>query len=222
MTLGQTQEIVTVEGATAQINYENHEISSVIQRSSIEDLPSNGRQYAQLAALSPGVTVTPGSTAQFNTLFNVSVLGAGNRTVFTIDGGNVSDNIDTGGGNSSMNLSQDTVQEFQLSSVNFDLATPISSGGAINVVTRSGSNNWHGAGYFYFRDHNMAAYPALQRNPLDPNPFFARRNPGGTFSGPLKKDKLFFFFNYEYYNQVQGANRPGKRSVGPDSEWNLQ
>src|ERR1700722_2873709 len=209
LTLGQTQEIVTVEGATAQINYENHEISSVIQRSSIEDLPSNGRQYAQLAALSPGVTVTPGSTAQFNTLFNVSVLGAGNRTVFTIDGGNVSDNIDTGGGNSSINFSQDTVQEFQLSSVNFDLATPISSGGAINVVTRSGSNNWHGAGYFYFRDHNMAAYPALQRNPLDPNPFFARRNPGGTFSGPLKKDKLFFFFNYEYYNQVQALTVQG-------------
>ena len=209
LTLGQTQEVVTVEGATAQINYENHEISTVIQRSSIEDLPSNGRQYAQLAALSPGVTVTPGSTAQFNTLFNVSVLGAGNRTVFTIDGGNVSDNIDTAGGNSSMNFSQDTVQEFQLSSVNFDLATPISSGGAINVVTRSGSNNWHGAGYFYFRDHNIAAYPALQRNALDPNPFFARRNPGGTFSGPLKKDKLFFFFNYEYYNQVQALTVQG-------------
>jgi Carboxypeptidase regulatory-like domain len=203
MTLGQTQEVVTVEAATAQINYENHEIQGVVQHSQIEDLPSNGRQYAQLAALMPGVTVTPGSTAQFNTLFNVSILGAGNRTVFTIDGGNVSDNIDTAGGNSSMNFSQETVQEFQLSSVNFDLATPIASGGAINVVTRSGSNDWHGAGYFFFRDHNMAAYPALARTPLDPNPFFARRNPGATFSGPLKKDKLFFFFNYEYYNQVQ-------------------
>jgi hypothetical protein len=87
LTLGQAQEVVIVEGSTSQINYENHEISSVIQRSSIQDLPSNGRQYMQLAALSPGVTVTPGSTAQFNTLFNVSVLGAGNRTVFTVDGG---------------------------------------------------------------------------------------------------------------------------------------
>jgi hypothetical protein len=209
MTLGQTQEVVNVQAATAQIDYENHEIQGVIQHSTIEDLPSNGRQYAQLAALMPGVTVTPGSTAQFNTLFNVSILGAGNRTVFTIDGGNVSDNIDTAGGNSSMNFSQDTVQEFQLSSVNFDLATPIASGGAINVVTRSGSNDWHGAGYFFFRDHNTAAYPALERNPLDPTPFFARRNPGATFSGPLKKDKLFFFFNYEYYNQVQALTVQG-------------
>ena len=203
MTLGQTQEVVTVEAAGAQINYENHEVNSIVARSTIQELPSNGRQYAQLAALSPGVTVTPGSTAQFNTLFNVSILGAGNRTAFTIDGGNVSDNIDTGGGSSSMNFSQDTVQEFQLSSVNFDLSAPVTAGGAINVVTRSGGNDWHGAGYFYFRDHNMAAYPVLARTPGVTNPFFARRNPGATFSGPIKKDKLFFFFNYEYYNQVQ-------------------
>ncbi|HEX6897390.1 MAG TPA: hypothetical protein VF146_19055, partial [Bryobacteraceae bacterium] len=92
---------------------------------------------------------------------------------------------------------------FQLSSVNFDLATPIALGGAVNVVTRSGSNDFHGAGYFYYRDHNLAAYPNLKRLAANPNPFFARRNPGAWFSGPIQKDKLFFFFNYEYQNQVQ-------------------
>src|SRR5947209_20522736 len=131
-------------------------------------------------------TFASGSVAQFNSLFTVSVLGACKRTLFSIDGGNVSDNIDVGGGISSMNMSQESVQEFQLSSVNFDLATGISAGGAINVVTRSGSNEWHGSGYYYFRDHNMAAYPALRRNPASPNPFFARRNPGATVGGPLK------------------------------------
>jgi hypothetical protein len=206
MTLGATKEVVTVEAATSQINYETHNIEGVISRSTIQDLPLNGRSYLQLAALEPGVQVSSGTVAQFNVLFTVSVLGGGNRTAVTIDGGNVSDNIDVGGGMSSMNFSQETVQEFQLSEVNFDIATPISSGGAINVVTRSGSNDWHGSGYFFYRDHNMAAYPNLQRLPAVPNPFFVRRNPGFSLSGPLKKDKLFFFFNYEFLNQVQALS----------------
>jgi Carboxypeptidase regulatory-like domain len=203
MQVGATRDVVTVEAASAAITYDSHTIQGVIQRANIEDLPLNGRSYMQLAKLEPGVTIAAGSVAQFNSLFTVSVLGAGNRTLFSIDGGNVSDNIDTGGGLSSMNFSQEMVQEFQLSSVNFDISTGITAGGAINVLTRSGTNEWHGSAYYYFRDHNLAAYPALKRNPLTPNPFFARRNPGATLGGPLKKDRLFFFFNYEYMNQVQ-------------------
>ena len=205
MTLGQTQEVVTVEAAGAQMNYESNAVQGVINRASVQDLPLNGRSFMQLAVLEPGVTIANGSTAQFNALFTVSVLGGGNRTAFTVDGGNISDNIDTGGGSSSMNFPQDTVQEFQLSSVSFDLATPISLGGAINIVTRSGSNDWHGSAYMYYRDHNMSAYPGLQRVPFAPNPYFDRKNPGATFSGPIIKDKLFFFFNYEYTNQVQAV-----------------
>jgi len=203
MQVGGTREVVNVEAASSQMNYDSHTVEGVIQRANIEDLPINGRSYMQLAKLEPGVTIASGSVAQFNALFTVSVLGAGNRTLFSIDGGNVSDNIDTGGGISSMNFSQEMVQEFQLSAVNFDISTGIASGGAVNVVTRSGSNDLHGSGYWYYRDHNMAAYPGLQRNPLFPSPFFARRNPGMTLGGPLKKDKVFFFFNYEYMNQVQ-------------------
>src|SRR5277367_3372528 len=197
MTLGQTQEVVTVEAAGAQMNYESNAVQGVISRASVQDLPLNGRSFMQLAVLEPGVTIANGSTAQFNTLFTVSVLGAGNRTVFTVDGGNVSDNIDVGGGISSMNFSQEVVQEFQLSSVNFDLSTPIAVGGAINIVTRSGTNEFHGGGLFFYRDHNMAAYPNLVRDPNNPSPFFVRRNPGVWLGGPIKKDKLFFFFNYE-------------------------
>ena len=206
MSLGQTQEVVTVEAASSQINYENNQIQGVIQRQAIQDLPLNGRSYLQLAQLEPGVQVSSGTVAQFNVLFTVSVLGGGNRTAVTVDGGNVSDNIDVGGGMSSMNFSQDVVQEFQLSEVNFDISTPISAGGAINMVTRSGSNDWHGSGYFFFRDHNMAAYPNLQRLPGISDPFFVRRNPGVSIGGPIKKDRLFFFFNYEFLNQIQAIS----------------
>ncbi len=206
MSLGGTKEVVTVEAATAQINYDSNTVAGVIERASIADLPLNGRSYLQLGALEPGVTVATGTVAQFNVLFTVSVLGAGNRTAVTMDGGNISDNIDVGGGMSSMNFSQDMIQEFQLSEVNFDLATPIAAGGAINVVTRSGTNDWHGSAYFFYRDHNMAAYPNLQRIPSIPNPFFVRRNPGATLGGPIKKDKVFFFFNYEFLNQVAATS----------------
>jgi hypothetical protein len=203
MSLGTAKEIVTVEAATTQINYENNAVQGVIDRAAVEDLPLNGRSFMQLAVLEPGVTIASGSTAQFNALFTVSVLGGGNRTAYTVDGGNISDSIDTGGGTASLNLPQDVVEEFQLSSVNFDIATDISSGGAINIVTRSGTNQFHGSAYFYYRDHNMSAYPGLQRQTLAPNPFFARRNPGATLGGPILKDKLFFFFNIEHTNQVQ-------------------
>jgi len=204
MSVGTNKEVVSVEAASAQMNYDTNTIQGVVERSNIEDLPLNGRSYLQLAGVEPGVQIAFGTVAQFNVLYTVSVLGAGNRTAVTIDGGNVSDNIDVGGGMSSMNFSQDTVQEFQLSEVNFDISTPIAAGGAINVVTRSGSNDWHGSAYFYYRDHNMAAYPNLQRVGAA-SPFFVRRNPGATLGGPIKKDKLFFFFNYEYLNQVQAV-----------------
>ena len=206
MSVGATREVVTVEAASSQINYETHNIEGVIPRSTIQDLPLNGRSYLQLAQLEPGVTISSGTVAQFNVLFTVNVMGSGNRTAVTIDGGNVSDNIDVAGGMSSMNFSQETVQEFQLSEVNFDIATPIAAGGAINVVTRSGSNDLHGSGYFFFRDHNMAAYPNLKRLPGITDPFFVRRNPGFSIGGPIKKDRLFFFFNYEFLNQVQAIS----------------
>jgi len=202
MQLGGTKEVVTVEAASNQMNYEKHEIAGVIEHATIQDLPSNGRDYIQLAALEPGVTISTGTIGQFNALFYVHVLGSGFNTPVTVDGGNVSDNIDVAGGGQSMNFTQEVVQEFQLSELNVDLSNPIQTSGSINVVTRSGSNDWHGSGYFFFRDHNMAAYPNLFR--VGPaNPFFIRRNPGASLGGPIVKDKLFFFFNYEFLNQVQ-------------------
>jgi hypothetical protein len=222
MSLGSTQEVVTVEAASAQINYESHAVQGVIQRQSIEELPLNGRSFLQLAALQPGVTISAGSTSTYNALIYVTTLGQA-KSSMTVDGGIINNEVLGSWNSVSQNFSQELVQEFQLSSVNFDLSTGNSVGSGINIVTRSGSNAFHGSGYFYFRDHNMAAYPGLKR-PCDPSnagalnnslcqdpdqrnklehPFFARRNPGLWVGGPILKDKLFFFFNLENYNQTQ-------------------
>jgi hypothetical protein len=218
MEVGQANEIVTIQSAgAAQINYESHSVDGVITRQKIQELPLNGRSFLNLAFLEPGVTVGPGTTSQYNSLFQVSVLGgASDKTAITVDGGNVRNSIE---GNTGMNFSQEVVQEFQLSSANYDLSTGITSVGAVNIVTRSGGNEFHGSGYFFFRDHNMAAYPGLKRicletpsNPICTNqnsrsgvedPFFVRRNPGVWVGGPIIKNRLFFFTNYEYTNQVQ-------------------
>src|SRR5437763_8527921 len=130
---------------------------------------------------------------------DVSILGGDpDRTRIAVDGARVNDSVD---GGTQQNFSQEIVQEFQVSSVNFDLSTGITAGGAINVVTRTGSNQFHGSGFFFFRDHNMSAYPALQRDPLAPDPFFARRQTGGWLCGPVIKNRLFFCGSYEHNNQ---------------------
>ena len=209
--VGSVTEVVNVEAASSQISYDSHKIDGVIGRSQIEALPLNGRSFLQLAFLEPGVGVGTQSLAQYNAQFSVSVLGASSgKTALTVDGGNVRNALE---GGSSQNFSQEVVEEFQISSANFDLSTGIAASGAINIVSRSGGNDFHGGGYFFFRDNNLSAYPALRRNPFAPDPFFARRQSGFLASGPIKKDKLFFFFNLENNNQDSVV------TVQPDSPY---
>ena len=126
--------------------------------------------------------------------------------------------------------SAETIQEFQISTLGFDLSSGTVSAGVVNIVSRTGTNDLHGSGFFFFRDHSMAAFPGLRR-PCDPSvrsplcdnpsslerlndPFFVRRQYGGTIGGPIKKDKLFFFGNYERNNQVGAVNLFPRTSHG--------
>ncbi len=199
MQIGAVTEVVTVAAANSQIAYDSHKVDGVVGRTQIESLPLNGRSFLQLAFLEPGVSVGSQSLAQYNSQFGVSVLGGSSgKTALTVDGGNVRNPLE---GGSAQNFSQEVVEEFQISTANFDLSTGIAASGAINIVSRSGGNDFHGGAYFFFRDNNLSAYPALRRNAFAPDPFFARRQSGFLVSGPIKKDKLFFFFNMENNNQ---------------------
>ncbi len=197
--VGAVSETISVDAATAQLSFDAHKIDGVVNRQQIENLPLNGRSFLQLAFLEPGVGVGTQSLAQYNSQFSVSVMGASSsKTAITVDGGNVRNALE---GNSAQNFSQEIVEEFQISTANFDLSTGIAGSGAVNIVSRSGGNDFHGGAYFFFRDNNLSAYPALRRDPFNPDPFFARRQSGFLVSGPIKKDKLFFFFNLENNNQ---------------------
>jgi len=199
MTVGAMTQTINVEAASSQISYDHHRIDGAVTRLQIENLPLNGRHFLELAKLEPGVSVSPVASAQANRQFDVSVLGApGLRTRVTVDGGNVMNWVD---GGTAANFSQEVVREFQISTANFDLSTGVAAAGAVNIVTRSGGNHYHGSGVYSFRDHNLAAYPALSRDPINPQPFFARRQAGFYFGGPIRRDRFFFFTNLEHNNQ---------------------
>jgi hypothetical protein len=198
--LGDVSESITAAAASPQINFESAAIGGLITRDQIEDLPLNGRSFLELAKLEPGVQ--PPTRGSNNRTF-VPVLGApqgnnGRGTRVTVDGGSI---MAVGNGGSAMAYSQEVVQEFQTSSVNFDLSTGITDSGAVNVVTRSGGNDLHGSSFYFFRDHNLAAYPGLKRNAANPDPFFQRRQFGFTAGGPLLRNRVFFFGTWERNEQ---------------------
>ncbi len=166
--VGVATEIIQVASSTAQVNLTEYKIDGVVTREQIENLPLNGRSFLSLAALEPGVAVeyTPNSgPGGPNNYFRVSIAGAPQAmTRISVDGASVLDRV-TGG--TAQNFSQETVEEFQLSSFNFDLSTGGTATGAVNIVSRTGSNDLHGSGFYFFRDHNMAAFPGFAR-PCDP------------------------------------------------------
>ena len=200
MQLGPSTQTVTVDAASPQIRYDTPEVGGVVTRQQIGGLPLNGRSFLELAKLEPGAQ--PPTRGSNNRTF-VPVLGqtmgnSGRGTRVTVDGGSI---MAIGNGGSSLGLSQEVVQEFQISTVNFDLTTGLTDGASVNVVTRSGSNDLHGTALYFFRDHNLAAYPALKRDPTNPNPFFQRRQFGFALGGPVRRDRLFFFGNWERNEQ---------------------
>src|SRR5215471_8227372 len=202
--VGDVTESITVDGASPQVHYETYSVGGTVTRDQIEDLPLNGRSFLELAKLEPGAQ--PPSRGSNNRTF-VPLLGAptgnnGRATRITIDGGSV---MAVGNGGSAMGASQEVVQEFQISTVNFDLSTGLTFGGAMNVVTRSGNNDLHGTAFYYFRDHNLSAYPALNRDPANPDPFFQRRQFGFALGGPIRRDRVFFFGNWER-NEQRGVS----------------
>ena len=200
MQVGPATDSVTVEGASPQMRYDTYGVGGVVTHTQIQGLPLNGRSFLELAKLEPGAQ--PPTRGSNNRTF-VPVLGqtggaSGRGTRVTVDGGSI---MAIGNGGSAMGFSQEVVQEFQISTVNFDLTTGLTDGASVNVVTPSGSNGLHGTASYFFRDHNLAAYPLLKRDPANPDPFFQRRQFGFALGGPVRRDRLFFFGNWERNEQ---------------------
>ncbi|HEX7294799.1 MAG TPA: TonB-dependent receptor, partial [Pyrinomonadaceae bacterium] len=211
---GATETVTVTGGAEAQVSTTENTVAGVVNTRQIQNLPLNGRNFLDLAQLQPGVEKVEGGSfdptkANYT---GVSIAGqAGRSAQIAVDGGSVVDNVV---GTTVQNFSQEIVQEFQLGISNYDLSTGASATGSVNIISKSGSNEFHGNAYIYGRDDRWAAFPGLSRldaaNGIPPNARaetipFDRQQYGGTLGGPIVRDKAFFFFNYEGNNQDGSA-----------------
>jgi hypothetical protein len=192
LSVGQASEVIEVTGAAVAVNTEQSTVQGVLNAQQIENLPINGRNFLDLAQLEPGVQIQDGGNFDptKNGFSSISFGGRFGRTArIEVDGIDISDETV---GTTTQNLPASAIQEFQVSQSSLDLSTELTSSGAVNVVTKSGSNKWHGEGFYLFRDSAAAAHVG---------PYFQRNNFGGDLGGPIVKDKLFFFVDGERLKQ---------------------
>src|SRR6266851_597182 len=195
---GSVSEIIEVTSAPPLVDQQKMDVSTNITPQQIQELPLIGRDIDDLAYLSPGVKSADSYDPTKNRYSILSVNGEGGRNVnVTVNG---VDNKDNTVGGPVMQLPAEAVQEFQISTQRFSAVNGRSSGAAINVITKSGTNNYHGSAFGFFRGQNFNA-DQTQANgdgtTTKANPPYERQFFGGSFGGPIKKDKLFGFFAME-------------------------
>jgi hypothetical protein len=187
--VGNVAESVTVT-ATAAIDTAQTDISSLVNRNEIQELPINGRRYYDFALLTPGVT----RDGRFGLL---SFRGqSGNFANYMVEGNDDNQayfSENRGRYRAPSTLSANAVQEFQVGQGAFQAEFGRAAGGSVNMVLRSGGNRLHGDGFYYYRDQSFAA-----RDPLASiKPPERRQQVGGSLSGPIRSNKLFYFVNYD-------------------------
>jgi len=192
--VGRESQIIEVQASDVLVNTEQATVQGVVTASQIERLPVNGRNFLDLAQLEPGVQIQDGTNFDPTKVgySSISFGGRFGRTArIEVDGVDVSDETV---GTTTQDIPASAIQEFQLSQSSMDLSTELTSSGAVNVVTRTGTNGWHGEGFYFFRDDRVAA--SLPTPPGLKAPF-QRHQYGGRVGGPVLKDRLFFFLDGE-------------------------
>lgn len=209
-------ETVTVTGDTALVNTQTSELSYLVDERTIQDLPLNGRNYTDLILLQPGTVAYPhrdtGSVVAHGV--GVSINGQDPRSnVYLLDGTPQNDFTNGPAGSAAgTSLGVETIREFRVEVNSYSAEFGRNSGGQINAITKSGTNDLNGTAYWYHRNDNFDA-----RNFFDTGrkPEFKRNQFGGNLGGPIKQDKLFFFFGYEGLRENLGRTI---QSIVPDSD----
>src|SRR6202046_3672606 len=226
--IGAASETVTVTGGVPLLNTESGAVSTVVDRQFVENIPLNGRSFQTLIALTPGVVLTPASYSEQGQ-FSVNGQRA-DANYFTVDGvsanigiaagsgltqgaGGALPGLSAAGGTNSL-VSVDAMQEFRIQTSSFAPEFGRTPGGQVSIVTRSGTNDFHGTLFDYFRndvldandwfsDHNGLAKPEERQNDF-----------GGVLGGPIIRDRTYFFFSYEGLRLRQPQSQ---ETVVPDS-----
>jgi hypothetical protein len=213
--IGQQQQTVTVEAAVSLVETQSTAIGALVESEQIRDLPLNGRNYTQLLTLNPGVIPVaagaPGAGSTFygnGTKYSIS----GSRPsaqAYLLDGQDMTNfwNNGPGAGGLGTALGVEAISEFQALTNTYSSQYG-GNGAVINSSTRSGTNGFHGSAYEYVRNNKLEArnfYDTIRQpghTTAEP-PVFRQNQYGGSVGGPIKKDKAFFFVNYEALRRTQ-------------------
>ncbi len=207
--VGSATQEVTVSAEAPLVNTTSSSLGGLVNDQQIAELPLNGRNYSDLALLQPGITQTTHSGLGDAGIW-FSSNGANPRSNnYTIDGALMNTQNGTGpAGMTGNTLGVDGIKEYKVLTNNFSAEYGLLMGSQVVIVSKSGTNQWHGDAFEYLRNNHLDA-----RNYFDPPsnlldgqrlPQFKRNNFGGAIGGPIKKDKTFFFFVYEGLRLAQG------------------
>ncbi|NWG12136.1 MAG: TonB-dependent receptor [Acidobacteria bacterium] len=193
--VGNIAETVTVTGEASTVETEQGRVSTLVDSKRILDMPLNGRNIYSLMQLAPGAVNSTATVTEPGESTNVNG-GRANFNGFWLDG--VTNKGLSGGTNITPNV--DSIQEFRMESLNFSAEFGNSSGSVVNVVSKAGTNDFHGTAYEFLRNDNADAREFFDET----KPEYKRNQFGASFGGPIRKNSTFFFTTYEGLRQVTG------------------
>ncbi|HUI53341.1 MAG TPA: TonB-dependent receptor [Bryobacteraceae bacterium] len=195
LTIGTVSETIAVEGTAPVISTDSATVGNVVDHKEVTELPLNGRQFLQLNLLVPGANQGVKGSQNQTQGGSISVNGAREQANnFLLDG---IDNNDLAINQYSVSISPDAIQEFKVQESTYSAEFGRSGGAQINVAVKSGTNQFHGVGYEYLRNSDLDAKNFFDKPAPAPIPPYKRNQFGTAIGGPIKKDKTFFFFNWE-------------------------
>lgn len=196
MKVGAAMERVEVQSQVAQVETLNPTIGATVSGAPVENLPLNGRDVLDLALTQPGVAPAP-SGGYGGGNFTIAG-GRADAVSYVLDGGT---NNSVTGNSVVFNPNPDTIAEFRILSNNYTAEYGRNGGGTVSVVTKSGTNDFHGSLFDYLRNDAFNANDFFDNLYGNPRPVLKRNQFGGTIGGPVVKDKIFFFFGYQGQRQ---------------------
>jgi len=208
--IGEATQTITVTSQTPALQTDSSMLTTTVTQKAVQDLPLNGRNYVNLAQLSPGANEGPpnglssGMRPDDRRLTSGISVNGQSDTIndWMIDG---LDNNERVIGTTGIRPSVEGISEINIQTNTYTAEVGRTAGGVINIITKSGTNNFHGSAYEFFRNDVLNAYP-FQFGANNPKPKLRQNQFGGSIGGPIIRGKTFFFADYERLRQIQGAN----------------